>query len=67
MATINNGFVDMHIGFGLRVLHAAISAVFVALFLIAINALFERRGGKYISNHFGYWFITLPLMGDILC
>ncbi|MEM1124806.1 MAG: DUF1761 domain-containing protein, partial [Bacteroidota bacterium] len=32
-----------------------------------MNALFERRGWKYIWIHTGYWFITLALIGGLLC
>lgn len=48
-------------------LHGAVFTVFIALPLIAINALFERRGWKYIMIHFGYWLITLTLIGAVLC
>jgi len=58
---------DMHRSFKHGALHGGIAAVFTALPLIAINALFERRGAKYIGIHFGYWFVTMTLMGGILC
>jgi len=48
-------------------LHGSIMGVFFALPIIAINALFERRGGKYILIHFGYWVITLALIGGVVC
>lgn len=48
-------------------LHGVIAAVFLALPLIGINALFERRGWKYILLHTGYWTVTLSLMGGIIC
>lgn len=48
-------------------LHGTITGVFLALPIIAINALFERRGFKYIAIHTGYWVLTLLLMGGILC
>jgi len=48
-------------------LHGAIFSILFALPLIAINAMFERRGGKYIFIHFGYWLITLTLIGAVLC
>ena len=67
LATITNDFGDLHRSFGHGALHGAVAAVFTALPLIAINALFERRGGKYIGIHFGYWFVTMTLMGGILC
>lgn len=48
-------------------LHGTITGFFLALPIIAINALFERRGFKYIAIHTGYWVLTLLLMGGILC
>lgn len=48
-------------------LHGGALAVFFVLPLIAINALFERRGWAYIWIHFGYWFICLLVMGGLLC
>jgi len=52
----------MHGGF-----HGLIFAFVTALPMIGINALFERRGFKYIALHFGYWLICSFLMGGILC
>ncbi|MGH1434509.1 MAG: DUF1761 domain-containing protein [Lewinella sp.] len=46
--------------------HGFINALFFALPLIGINAAFERRGWKYVLIHFGYWAITLMLMGGLL-
>lgn len=48
-------------------LHGGIAAVFFALPVLGINALFERRGAKYIFIHLGYWFITLAAMGAFIC
>lgn len=48
-------------------LHGGISAVLFALPILGINALFERRGAKYIFIHLGYWFITMVAMGAFIC
>jgi hypothetical protein len=48
-------------------LHGGITTIFFILPVIAINALFERRGWKYITIHTGYWFITCMLIGGVLC
>ena len=48
-------------------LHGVLSALFYITPVIAINALFERRGWKYILVHAGYWIISLGLMGGLLC
>ena len=58
---------QVHRTFEHGTLHGAIASVLFALPLIAINALFERRGGQYIGIHFGYWLITFVLMSDVLC
>lgn len=60
-------FGDQHRNFGHGALHGGIMAVFFVLPLLAINALFERRGWKYIFIHLGYWFICLALIGGVLC
>jgi hypothetical protein len=65
--TIMAKFGDTHRTFGHGALHGGIAAIIMALPLIAINALFERRGFLYIGIHFGYWLVTLILMGGVLC
>ena len=60
-------FGNTHRTFGHGVIHGIIGAVLIALPIITINALFERRGGKYIGIHFGYWLLTLGLMGGVVC
>ena len=48
-------------------LHGALSGVFFVLPVLGINALFERKGFKYILINVGYWILTLAIMGAILC
>jgi len=48
-------------------LHGFISALFFAMPVLGIGALFERKSWKYILIHTGYWAITLMLMGGIIC
>ena len=48
-------------------LHGFMASITVALPLIGINALFERKRAAYIFVHLGYWMITLMLMGGVLC
>jgi hypothetical protein len=48
-------------------LHGSISAITLALPVLGINALFERKGLKYIGIHLGYWILTLLIMGGIIC
>ena len=47
--------------------HGILSAVFFALPVLGIQAMFERRSGKYIFIHLGYWVTTFVLMGGIIC
>ena len=46
--------------------HGFLGGLQFALPIIGINALFERRGVKYIAIHTGYWLLTLILMGAII-
>jgi hypothetical protein len=46
--------------------HGAIDSIFIVLPIMGTNALFDRKGFKYIGINAGYWFITLALMGGIL-
>lgn len=48
-------------------LHGTIAAIMLGLPIIGINALFERRGGKYIFINLFYWIICLALMGGVIC
>ncbi|AJR02898.1 DUF1761 domain-containing protein [Siansivirga zeaxanthinifaciens] len=47
--------------------HGVISGIFLALPIIGINALFERKSAKYIFINSGYWILTLGIMGAIIC
>jgi len=46
--------------------HGVFIAILVAMPIIANKALFEQRGFKYFLLNFGYWAVTLGLMGGIL-
>lgn len=48
-------------------LHGTITAIVIALPIIAINAMFEMKKAKYILIHLGYWALTLALMGGVMC
>jgi hypothetical protein len=41
--------------------------LFFALPVMGTNALFERKGFKYIAINVGYWTVTLALMGGVIC
>ncbi|MFT6845279.1 MAG: hypothetical protein ACJAUV_001472 [Flavobacteriales bacterium] len=48
-------------------LHGIITGIVIALPILGINAMLERKSGKYIAINVGYWAITLGIMGGILC
>lgn len=47
--------------------HGTIGGFMLALPIIGINALFERKGFKYIAVNAGFWILSMALMGGILC
>lgn len=49
------------------VFHGTIDGVLIALPILATNALFERKGFKYIAINSGYWILTIALMCGVLC
>lgn len=53
--------------FGHGALHGGIAAIVMALPILGTNALFEGKGFKYIAINVGYWFVTLALMGGLIC
>ncbi len=49
------------------VIHGVITGIFLIFPIMAINALFERKGFKYIFINAGYWIVSLAIMGGIIC
>lgn len=47
--------------------HGLIAGFFIALPILGTNALFERKGFKYIAVNAGYWIVTLAIMGGLIC
>lgn len=47
--------------------HGALSSIFIVLPVLAINAMFERKSGKYIMINFFYWMLNFIIMGGIIC
>ena len=43
-----------------------IAGLMIAVPVVGINALFERKSWKYIAIHAGYWMLCLMLMGGII-
>ena len=56
-----------HRSFGHGALHGALAAFLFAMPVIATNALFERKGFKYIAINAGYWIAAVTLMGGVIC
>jgi hypothetical protein len=48
-------------------LHGFITGLFLALPIVGINALFERKSWKYILINGGYFIVCLTIMGGIIC
>lgn len=48
-------------------LHGVLGGIFIALPILGTNALFERKGAKYIFINSGYWIVTMGIMGAIIC
>ena len=48
-------------------LHGTMGGITLAIPIIAVPALFERKGFKYIAINAGYWGVCMGLMGGIIC
>ncbi len=48
-------------------LHGTIAGIFIALPIIGVNAMFERKRFKYIAINAGFWIVCLALMGGVIC
>ena len=48
-------------------LHGTISGIMLALPIIGVNALFERKGFKYVAINAGFWIVSMALMGGVVC
>ena len=47
-------------------LHGSMLGVFVALPILATNALFEQKSFKYVAINAGYWIVTMALMAGVI-
>ncbi|NNC82588.1 MAG: DUF1761 domain-containing protein [Flavobacteriales bacterium] len=52
--------------FGHGLLHGFFIALFLVLPVMATNAMFERKGFKYIAVNWGYWAVTIMLIGGFM-
>ncbi|MCD6068296.1 MAG: hypothetical protein K0S33_3122 [Bacteroidetes bacterium] len=62
MAKYGNNFRTFKHG----MLHGTVFGIMFVTPLIAINAMFERKGFKYIAINAGYWIVSLMLMGGLI-
>ena len=67
LANFNETYGDLHRSFKHGVIHGIVMGLFFALPVLGTNALFERKGFKYIAVNVGYWIVTLALMGGVIC
>jgi len=70
----NNYFMDFMAKYGGNfrtfkhgVFHGVILGIFIGMPIMAINAMFERKGFKYIAINSGFWIVCFALMGGIIC
>ena len=47
--------------------HGTLAAIFMALPVLGISAIAERKRGKVVLAHLGYWVVTLALVGGVVC
>jgi hypothetical protein len=47
-------------------LHGVIMSIFFALPVIGTSALYEQKSAKYVGVHWGYWAVSLALMGGVI-
>ncbi|WP_395054419.1 DUF1761 domain-containing protein [Flavobacterium sp.] len=47
--------------------HGIFTGLFLALPIIGVGALYERRSWKYVLIAGGYWIVTCTIMGAIIC
>lgn len=48
-------------------LHGTLVGIFLVTPVMAVNALFEMKGFKYIAVNAGFWILNLMIMGGIIC
>jgi len=58
---------NSHRSFSHGAFHGTLAGMMIALPIMGINALFERKGFRYIAVNSGYWIVCFALMGGIIC
>lgn len=67
LAAFKETYGTMHRTFTHGMVHGVAATLFFVLPVLGTNALFERKGFKYIAVNVGYWMLTLVLMGGVIC
>lgn len=67
LETFLEAYGDRFRTFGHGALHGTIAGLFFVLPVLGTNAIFERKGFKYVAFNVGYWTLTLALMGGVIC
>jgi len=47
--------------------HGVLGGIVMALPIIGINAMFERKSARYIFINAGFWIVSFALMGGVIC
>ncbi len=55
-----------HLTFGHGMFHGILGGIFFVLPILGTNALFERKGFKYILVNSGYWIVCIAIISGIL-
>ncbi len=67
LADFHAKYDGLHRTFTHGVVHGIFAAIMFILPIMGTNALFERKGWKYILVNVGYWLVTVSIMAGIVC
>ncbi len=56
-----------HLTFGHGAFHGLIAAITFILPVLMYAVIFERKSAKYLWINWGYWILSLVLMGGVIC
>ena len=63
----NDKFGTLYRTFKHGAFHGVLLGLFFVLPVLGTNALFERKGFRYIAINAGYWIVSLAIMGGVIC
>lgn len=67
LANFHEKYDGLHRTFAHGVVHGIFATILFILPIMGTNALFERKGWKYILINVGYWLVTVSIMAGIVC